>query len=136
MTPSHNNHPILPSYSSPPSLYWQHPPTLPSYSTPPPFSLLTTGLIDAAAAMAHCSLDRIKLFDAMIEGLEGTTAATSSGTSAAASAGSSASASGINNDVPEPLMTKLLQESDRPAVLNYLSAVPPAQRLVCLTALR
>ena len=85
--------------------------------------------------MAHCSLDRIKLFDAMIEGLEGTTAATSSGTSAAASAAASASG-GINNDVPEPLMTKLLQESDRPAVLNYLSALSPAQRLVCLTALR
>ena len=90
--------------------------------------------------MAHCSLDRIKLFDAMIEGMERTTAATSSRISPAVSASVSTSGGngGINNDVTvaEPLMTKLLQESDRPAVLNYLSTLSPAQRVVCLTALR
>ena len=92
------------------------------------------GLIDAAAASAHCSLDRVKLLDEMIESLEGTTAAASTATAA----GSTATVTTATADTTstDPLMTKLLQESDRPALLIYLSNLSPAQRLASLTALR
>ena len=116
---------------------------------------MTTGLIDAAAAMAHCSLDRIKLLDTIVEDMEGTSiaiaaaAASSSASttdgatatgggsgSAGATSASGAGADGVNNDATEPLMAKLLQESDRSAVLTYLATLSPIQRLSCLTALR